>query len=46
MMWLEKDTHSTENIGATDAHLLIVELKEAPVIQKRSGRISALLNRD
>ena len=45
-MWLEKDTHSTENIGATDAHLLIIEIKEIPVRPRRSGRISATLDRD
>ena len=43
IMWLEKDTHSTENIGATDAHLLIVEIKEIPVRPRRPGRISATL---
>jgi quercetin dioxygenase-like cupin family protein len=46
MIWLEGDTHSTENVGATDAHLLIIEIKEIPVRPRRSGRISVALDRD
>jgi hypothetical protein len=28
---MDKSAHCTENIGATDAHLLIVEFKEPPM---------------
>ena len=28
VMWLNAETHAGENIGATEVHLLVVELKE------------------
>ena len=30
LLWVEESIHNTENIGFTEAHLLIVELKEPP----------------
>lgn len=46
VMWLESDIHSTENIGTTEAHLLIVEINEPEVRPKRTGRIANTLDKD
>jgi quercetin dioxygenase-like cupin family protein len=46
VMWLERDTHSTENIGATDAHLLIVEMKEPEIRPQATARVTYPLDRD
>jgi quercetin dioxygenase-like cupin family protein len=29
-LWIPAETHAAENVGATDAHSLVVELKESP----------------
>ena len=30
VLWREAETHTVENIGATDSRILIIELKQAP----------------
>jgi quercetin dioxygenase-like cupin family protein len=46
VMWLERDMHSTENIGTTEAHLLIVEINEPEIKPIRRGRVANTLDRD
>jgi beta-alanine degradation protein BauB len=36
VIWMKDQIHIGENIGATDTHVLIVELKSDPVIKKDS----------
>jgi quercetin dioxygenase-like cupin family protein len=37
VIWMDEGAHCTENIGATDARLLIVEFKEPPMEREMPG---------
>ena len=34
--WSDPVTHANENIGTTEAHVIVVELKEAPVMEPKN----------
>jgi quinol monooxygenase YgiN len=41
VLWSEEVTHASENIGDTDAHGILVELKEPPARAALDGRLTA-----
>jgi hypothetical protein len=39
VVWLQAQEHSGENIGATDTHVLFVELREPPPLSDEPARL-------